>query len=62
MKMPTQFDHDIAKNENRMDVKSMLIMSMAVNKAFIKDNLLIGEVSGGLQGRFDSKIKECEHF
>ena len=40
----------------------MATLVRAVSIVFVHDNILTGEVSGGLQGKFDSKIKECEHF
>lgn len=28
----------------------------------VRDSFGVGKVTGQLQGRFDSRIKECEHF
>jgi len=38
------------------------MLKKVVHANSVQNSFDVGKITGQLQGRFDSKIKECEHF
>ena len=62
LKQQTLQSHGINPHTTVQHLKHLRGLKEVIFQNTVKDSFEVGKITGKIQGRFDSKIKECEHF